>query len=109
VSAVFPAQSNVTSSSACELMLRGRVTYGFRKGGEASKQWGGYARLVSGADGGWKFAEYQVYLVGSCTGSLCGACHADYRSTGYWQLMAEGWFLTCYAISEGDGTEWHSL
>ncbi len=47
---------------ADELMLYGRVQYGFKDGREVGVDWGARAEMVK--DGGkWKFQYYQVYLV----------------------------------------------
>ncbi|KAF2009180.1 hypothetical protein BU24DRAFT_358898 [Aaosphaeria arxii CBS 175.79] len=45
-----------------EVMLRGTVQYGLKAGGEASVDWGAYARLTK-VNGEVKLAFYQVYLV----------------------------------------------
>ena len=49
-------------------MLYGTVSYEFKEGGSASKDWAGRAEMVKEA-GGWKMRVYQVYLVSSwCVG-----------------------------------------
>jgi hypothetical protein len=54
---VFPYGENAT-----ELMLYGKVQYGFKDGRETSVDWAARAEMVQ--DGGkWRFRFYQVYLV----------------------------------------------
>ena len=47
---------------ADELMLYGRVQYGFKDGREVGVDWGARAEMVKESSG-WKFKYYQVYLV----------------------------------------------
>ena len=70
VTHIFPSDLSGDGTSPQELMLRGTVKYGFKEGGEGGKEWGAYAKLVQASSGVWKFAEYQVYLVGSIVSSL---------------------------------------
>ncbi|KAI4614449.1 hypothetical protein J4E83_007103 [Alternaria metachromatica] len=46
-----------------EVMLYGTVKYGFKAGGESSKDWAARAHLVKEDDGKVKMNFYQVYLV----------------------------------------------
>ena len=55
---IFPFGPN-----ADEVMLYGTVKYGFKAGGESSKDWAARAHLVKEADGKVKMDFYQVYLV----------------------------------------------
>ena len=50
---------------AKEVMLYGKVQYGFKDGREVGVDWAARAELVkdSQGPGGWKFQYYQVYLV----------------------------------------------
>lgn len=54
---VFPYGENAT-----ELMLYGKVQYGFRDGRETSVDWAARAEMVK-VGGKWQFGFYQVYLV----------------------------------------------
>ena len=48
---------------AVEVMLYGTVKYGFKAGGESSKDWAARAHLVKEEDGKVRMNFYQVYLV----------------------------------------------
>jgi hypothetical protein len=54
-----------------EVMLYGTVKYGFKAGGESSKDWAARAHLVKEDDGKVRMDFYQVYLVrhSSCSRS----------------------------------------
>lgn len=54
---IFPFGINAT-----EVMLYGTVSYEFKAGGSASKDWAARAELVEKGEG-WKLGMYQVYLV----------------------------------------------
>lgn len=54
---VFPYGENAT-----ELMLYGKVQYGFKDGRETSVEWAARAEMVK-EGGKWQFGFYQVYLV----------------------------------------------
>lgn len=57
------------SESEAEVMLYGKVEYGFKEGGSDGKDWAARALLVNSGSkdeldglGGWKMKFYQVYL-----------------------------------------------
>jgi hypothetical protein len=54
---VFPYGANAT-----ELMLYGKVQYGFKDGRETSVDWAARAEMFE-EGGNWRFKFYQVYLV----------------------------------------------
>lgn len=53
---IFPFGPN-----SSEIMLYGTVTYEFKAGGSATKDWAARALLTKVSEE-WKFKEYQVYL-----------------------------------------------
>jgi hypothetical protein len=57
---IFPFGPN-----ASELMLYGTVAYELADGRKTEVEWAARAQLVKNEEGEWKFALYQVYLVGS--------------------------------------------